>query len=323
MMPGMQEFDVIVIGAGSAGRYGAYAAAEQGAKVGLVECGPFGGLCILKGCMPTKTYLRSAELVGLIRRGPEIGVHAEGPIRLDFAHIKKRKDRLISEMADYAKQGIDKGKGITLLSGPARFLSPHTLQIGETVHHCGKFLIATGSKEVIPPFPGLLETGFITSDEALDLEELPDSLIVLGGGAEALEFGQFFHRMGVRTTIIQRSAHVLSWEDADIGETLGALLKKDGIDLKTRTNIQHIEKHGGFKRVVFTHNDETAVAKAEEILVVTGRTGNVKGLQLEKAGVETYSSGIRVNAYLQTSNPDIYAAGDVTGLHLVVNVATR
>lgn len=322
LCPSMETFDVIVIGAGSAGRYGARAAAEQGAKVGLVEPGPFGGLCILKGCMPTKAYLRSSELVGFIRRGPEIGVHAEGNIRIDFARIKKRKDVLISEMANYAKMGIDREKNITLLAGSARFLSPRTINVGETIYNCEKYLIATGSKEVIPPFPGLKETGFITSDDALDMEKLPASLIVLGGGAEALEFGQFFHRMGVKTTMIQRSAHVLSWEDADVGEALGDILKKDGIDLYTETKIQHIEKRGSQKRVVFQHGGRKAAVEADQILVVTGRSGNVENLGLKDAGVEADTGGIRVNAFLQTSNPNIYAAGDVTGLNLVVNVAT-
>ncbi len=318
----MKQFDVMVIGAGSAGRYGARAAAEQGARVGLVETGPFGGLCILKGCMPTKAYLRSAELVGLIQRGPEMGVHAEGKIRLDFDHIKKRKDRLITEMAGYAKMGIDREKNITLLSGSARFLSPHSIQVGDTIYNCEKYLIATGSKEIIPPFPGLKESGFITSDDALEMEKLPASLIVLGGGVEALEFGQFFHRMGVHTTIIQRSAHVLSWEDTDVGVSLGDIFRKDGIDLRTGTKVSKVEKTESLKRVTFEHEGKIVTVEGDEILVVTGRDGNTEDLHLGQAGVETYTSGIRVNEYLQTSNPHIYAAGDVTGLNLVVNIAT-
>jgi len=319
----MNAFDVMVIGAGSAGRYGARAAAEQGAKVGLLETGPFGGLCILKGCMPTKAYLRSAELVGLIQRGPEMGVYTDGKIRIDFDQIKKRKDLLIAEMAHYAKMGIDGEKNITLLTGAARFLSPQSIQVGETVYSCEKYLIATGSKETIPPFPGLEETGFITSDDALEMEKLPAALIVLGGGVEALEFGQFFHRMGVQTTIIQRSAHVLSWEDADVGTCLGDIFRKDGIHLYTDTAIKKVETKDGQKRVTFKHKGQDIVVEANEILIVTGRAGNVAALGLDAAGVETRKAGIRVNEYLQTSNANIYAAGDVTGLNLVVNVATH
>ncbi len=318
----MNKFDVIVIGAGSAGRYAAQAAAKNGAAVGLVEPGPFGGLCILKGCMPTKTYLRSSELMGFIKQGPEIGIHIEGKIRVDFDHIKKRKDRLIAEMAYYAKMGIDGEENITLLSGSAKFLSPDSIQIGDSQYNCAKYIIATGSKEVIPPFPGLKETGFITSDDALELEQLPASLIILGGGAEALEFGQFFNRMGVQTTIIQRSPQVLSLEDSDIGVTLGEIFRKDGVDLRTGTQVTQIECIGSLKQVTFKHGNNPVTIKAQEILVVTGRTGRVENLQLNAAGVETYNGGVSVNEYLQTSNPNIYAAGDVTGLNLVVNVAT-
>lgn len=323
MRPMHNSFDVIVIGAGSAGRYGARAAAEQGAKVALIETGPFGGLCILKGCMPTKAYLRSAELVGLIQRGPALGVYTDGKIRIDFEHIKKRKDQLITEMAGYAKQGIESEENITLLTGTARFLSPEKIQVGETHYCCKKYLIATGSKETIPALPGLAETGFITSDDALGMEKLPASLILLGGGVEALEFGQFFHRMSVKTTIIQRSAHLLSAEDPDVGECLGDIFIKDGIDLYTGTAIQHITTHEGQKCVAFEQEGQNILVEAEEILVVTGRTGNSADLGLDLAGVETDKRGIRVNAYLQTSNKNIYAAGDVTGVNLVVNVATH
>ncbi|NOY84892.1 MAG: dihydrolipoyl dehydrogenase [Nitrospirae bacterium] len=322
-MRNMDTFDVMVIGAGSAGRYGARAAAEHGAKVGLIETGPFGGLCILKGCMPTKAYLRSAELVGLIQRGPTLGVYTEGKIRIDFAHIKKRKDGLIAEMAHYAKMGIDGEKNITLLTGSARFLSPEKIQVGTRIYTCKKYLIATGSKETIPPLPGLAETGFITSDDALSMEELPASLILLGGGVEALEFGQFFHRMGVNTTIIQRSAHLLSAEDCDVGECLGEIFRKDGIALYTGTAIKQIKMKNGLKSVSFEHEGKNILVSASEILVVTGRAGNVAELGLDAAGVTTNKAGIPVNEYLQTSNKNIYAAGDVTGINLVVNVATH
>jgi len=318
----LNKFDVIVIGAGSAGRYGARAAASYGAKVGLIETGPFGGLCILKGCMPTKAYLRSSELVGLIKKSPMMGVYPEGKIQIRFDEIKSRKDRLISEMADDAQSGIEADKNITSITGKARFLSPESLQVGERSYTCKKYLIATGSREVIPPVPGLKEAGFISSDEALSLEKLPESLIVLGGGAEALEFGQFFKQMGVRTTIIQRSRHLLSQEDPDIGETIATIFRKDGIDLYTGTQMSRVKIAGQLKQVCFTHAGKSEVLEAEEILVVTGRTGNIEFLQLEAAEVKTYHAGIVVNDFLQTSNPNIYAAGDVTGLHQVVNVAT-
>jgi len=318
----MNDFDVMVIGAGSAGRYGAKVAARAGARVGLVESGPFGGLCILNGCMPTKAYLRSSDLVGMIKKGPEVGVYTEGRIQLRFDQIKKRKDRLIAEMAEDAQLGTTGYSKIALLSGAARFLSDNTLQVGETIYACENYLIATGSRVGVPPLPGLEETGFLTSDDALALEELPASMIVIGGGAEALEFGQFFQRMGVNISMVQRSPLLLSQEDADVGRAYGDLLRKDGIALWTGTQIEKIEKAGSLKRVRFIHEGKAQTLEGEEILLVTGRTGNITGLGLEAAGVQCDTTGIKVNAFLQTTNPKIYAAGDVTGLNLVVNVAT-
>ncbi len=318
----MNSFDVMVIGAGSAGRYGAKVAARAGAKVGLIELGPFGGLCILNGCMPTKAYLRSSELVGLIKKAPGVGVYPGGKIDFRFDQIKQRKDRLVAEMAEDAKSGITGNSNMTLLNGSARFLSKDSIQVGDRQYACEKYLIATGSSVVILPFPGLKETGFLTSDDALAIEKLPTSMVVIGGGAEALEFGQFFHRMGVRTTMLQRSACVLSQEDRDIGIAFGEILRKDGIDLRTGTHIEKISETASLKKVWFKHAGKDESVEGEEILLVTGRTGNVSQLNLGAAGVETDDAGIKVNEFLQTSNPNIYAAGDVTGVNLVVNLAT-
>ncbi|MFQ5543271.1 MAG: dihydrolipoyl dehydrogenase family protein [Nitrospiria bacterium] len=316
------SFDVMVIGAGSAGRYGAKVAAKEGASVALIEAGPFGGLCILKGCMPTKAYLRSSEIIGLLKKSAEVGIYPGSTPEIRFDQIKTRKDRLIAEMADDARLGVENVENITLLSGKARFISKNCLQVGQTQYTCQKFLIATGSRVVIPPFPGLEETGYFTSDDALELDKLPGSMIVLGGGAEALEFGQFFNRMGVKTSLLQRSQQILSKEDADIGIALADILRNDGIDLKTGVQVNGIEKKGALKRVSFETNGKKEALEAEKILLVTGRTGNIDHLHLETAEVETDQLGVPVNDFLQTSNGNIYAAGDVTGIHQVVNVAT-
>lgn len=318
----MEAFDVMVIGAGSAGRYGAQAAAKCGAKVGLVETGPFGGLCILKGCMPTKAYLRSSDLVGLMKKAPHVGVYPGKMVGLRFDEIKERKDRLIQEMAAYAKESIEKTPNITLLSGKARFLSKEEVQVGQANYSCEKVLIATGSRVVIPPFPGLEEAGYITSDDALELEAIPQSLVLLGGGAEALEFGQFFNRMGTRVTLLQRSEHILSREDLDIGIALADYLREDGIDLHTGVRVIGMERVGMGRKVSFESGGVTKTVEAEIIMVATGRTGNVEGLHLDAAGVTLSENGVEVNGFLQTRNANIYAAGDVTGILQVVNMAT-
>lgn len=322
----MKRFDVMVIGAGSAGRYAAKGAAGLGAKVGLVETGPFGGLCILKGCMPTKAYLRSSELVGLFKKAPEVGIYPGSHIGLRFDRIKKRKDRLIQEFADDALQGVERHPNITLLYGQARFLSKEEVQIGRSRYRCPKYVVATGSKEIVPPIDGLKEAGYLTSDSALELKKLPESMVVIGGGVEGIEFGQFFCRMGVRVVLLQRSARIISREDEEIGLALSDFLRKDGIDLRTGVHEVRIDRSGKKKRVWFDREGkergESAEVEAESILVTTGRTGRIEGLELHKAGVETHDLGIRVDDFLQTTNPNIYAAGDVTGVIQVVNVAT-
>ncbi len=318
----MNDFDVMVIGAGSAGRYGAKVAAKEGAKVALIEAGPFGGLCILNGCMPTKTYLRSAELIGLIKKGPELGITVDGKVRIDFEHIKIRKDRLIKEMAEDAESGVTDKENITRLNGQAHFLSAHRLQVGNQRYNFDQALIATGSRVSVPPIPGLVESGFLTSDDVLALDSLPKSMIVLGGGAEALEFGQFFNRMGVTTTIIQRSPHILSAEDPDIGDALAEYLREDGIELWAGTRIEGVMNQGSHRQVKFTHKGSTECLEAEALLLTTGRTGNSERLHLEAAGIASEYGNIKVNDYLQTSCPNIYAAGDVNGIDQIVNVAT-
>jgi dihydrolipoamide dehydrogenase/mercuric reductase len=319
----MKKFDVMVIGAGSAGRYGAKAAAALGAKVGLVETGPFGGLCILKGCMPTKAYLRSAELIGFLKKAPEVGIYPGKQVGIRFDQIKKRKDRLIAEMADDAYQGVIRHPNITLLSGKARFCSKDEIQVGRTRYASERFLIATGSKEVIPAIPGLKEAGYLTSDTALEIKSLPDSMVMIGGGVEGVEFGQFFNRMGVKVTLLQRSERILSHEDREVGEGLTEYLRKDGMDIQADVHECQVEKIGSRKRIYYVTEGKSAEVEADVIMMTTGRTGHVKGLHLEEAGVETYPLGIRVNDYLQTSNPNIYAAGDVTGVLQVVNLATH
>ncbi|MBI3805182.1 MAG: dihydrolipoyl dehydrogenase [Nitrospirae bacterium] len=318
----MKQFDVMVIGAGSAGRYGAKAAAKLGAKVGLVETGPFGGLCILKGCMPTKAYLRSSELMGLLKKAPEVGIYPGKPVDIRFDQIKKRKDKLIAEMADDAYQGVIRHPNITLLSGRAHFLSGKEIQVGEEHYVAEKFLIATGSRPMIPPIPGLEEAGYITSDEALTLESLPKSMVIIGGGVEGTEFGQFFVRMGVRVTLLQRSERILSHEDEDVSEALAEILRKDGIDLRTGVREVMIERDSEGEWISFEENERVERIEADLIMIATGRTGNVDGLRLEAAGVETHPLGIVANDFLQTTNPNIYAAGDVTGGAQIVNMAT-
>ena len=312
-------YDLIVVGAGSGGFAAARTARDLGAKVALVDHGPLGGLCILRGCMPSKTLLASSDAIADMRGAAELGIHADG-ISIDFPHIMRRKHDLIREFADFRIEGLRK---FPLFEGPARFVSPHEVQVGGAeVLKAKKFIIATGSVVAPAAVGGLEEAGFIDSDAALELPRLPDSLIVLGGGYVACELGQFFARMGVKTTMVLRSPHVLSGEDADIGDALTHYFRDEGIEVHTDTQIMRASTRNGKKVAHVVHDEIEADVEADEFLYCLGRLPNFAGLDLEVAGIPCHHiTGVETDDTMRTCNPDFYAIGDVAGKHMLVHVA--
>lgn len=311
--------DLIIVGAGSGGFAAARTARDLGADVALIDHGPLGGLCILRGCMPSKTLIASSDAVNDMRDAAGLGVHAGG-VTIDFPHIMRRKHELIREFADYRIKGLNE---FPLYQGPARFLSPHEVAVGDgAVLEARKFIIATGSAVAPPVVPGLAETGYIDSDGALELEDLPESLIVLGGGYIGCELGQFFARMGVKTTIVLRSAHLLSGEDHDIGEGLTSYFRDEGIEVHTETQIVRVSARDGRKVAHIVRNGVDGELEAQELLYCLGRVPYFEGLDLDKAGVPCHHiSGIETDETMRTCNPDFYAIGDVAGKHMLVHVA--
>ena len=317
----MKEHDVIVIGGGSAGYAAARTAKEQGADVAIVDRGPLGGLCILRGCMPSKTLLRSSDILSLMLRAEEFGLAGEHP-RADLRAIMDRKDRLIREFADYR---IEQLRAFTLYEDGAQFVSPHELRVGERTLTAGSFVIATGSVTNRPAIAGLEEVGYVTSDEILDLREQPRSLVVLGGGAVAAELSQFFCRLGTQVSLIQRSDHILSCEDEDLARPVEDRFRAEGMRLYTGTNLQGFSDENGLKTAHFTHGeDEEAVSvSAEMILQALGRRPNIDHLGLDAAGVVIANGGVAVDAEMRSSQPHIFAVGDVNGLYEIVHIAVE
>jgi len=312
------EFDLCVLGAGSAGFAGACMAREMGKTVALVEgTGPLAGLCILRGCMPSKTLLRSAEIAHTMREGSKLGIRAQS-VQYDVPYIIERKRRIIGDFADYRVKAIE---SFPLFQGATHFVSDRELAVDGQTIAARKFLIATGSVINDPVVPGLAETGYIDSDALLDLQQLPGSIIVLGGGATACELAQYLVRLGVKTTMLQRSGHILSYEDADIGSALQKSFENDGMEVYTNVRLLRAEKHSSGKRVVAELSGEEVSFDAEEIFFALGRRPNVDGFLFEEAGVTYDRTGVKVDEHFQTSNPDIYAAGDVTGMWELVHVA--
>ena len=311
--------EIVVVGAGSGGFAAARTARTLGADVALVDHGPLGGLCILRGCMPSKTLIASSDLAHDIAHAGELGI-TTGPVQIDFAKIMSRKKHLINGFADYRVEGI---RQFPLYEGKATFLSPTELQVGEnTILKARKFIIATGSVVAPAVLPGLVEAGYIDSDSALELQKLPKSLVVLGGGYIGAELGQFFARMGVDVTIILRSPHLLSGEDHDIGNALTDYYREDGIDVQTDTAIERISTRGGKKIVHIVRGGVASEVETDEVMYALGRVPDLAGLGLQAAGVKAHPvAGIEVDQTLRTSNPDIFAVGDVTGRFLLVHVA--
>ncbi len=315
------DFDVAVIGGGSAGYSSASTAQSMGARVVIIDPGPLGGLCILKGCMPTKTILRSSDIMALMRRAKEFGIQSVDP-QANLSDINDRKNKLIKEFADYRIEQLNDPR-FTLIQEQAEFISPHEIRVGDNTLKAKSFIIATGSVIADYPIPGLEETGFVTSDDVLKMREAPESIIVLGAGAVAVELAQFLLRIGVKVTLLQRSSHILSTGDEDLARPVETRLREEGMDLYTGTKLLRAEKDEKNSVVYFQHEGKEKSVHAQLILQALGRRPNIDSLQLESAGVETRKGSITVDAKMKTSQPHIFAVGDVNGIHEVVHIAIQ
>jgi dihydrolipoamide dehydrogenase len=318
------DFDMAVIGGGSGGYAAARTAASAGLKTVVIEGGEeVGGLCILRGCMPTKALLYAAEVKHLAEHAATWGVRA-GWVTFDFAKVMARKSAQIKDFADFRVQQLNAGK-FKFIRAHATFLDVHTVKLSNgrklTAKH---FVIATGSRVSSAPLPQLEEVGFITSDDAVALKKLPKSLIILGGGAIACEFAQFFARFGVKVRLIQRSENLLKEFDVDAGAEVAKVFRREGMQVFTGTKLVGAKCKEKLKSVSFEQNGETISVTAEEILFALGRVPNTTSLNLENAGVKTEPNGrIITNAKMQTSAPHIFAAGDCTGPHEIVHLAIQ
>ena len=312
-----------ILGGGSGGYAAARTAAGAGLKTLVIEGGEeVGGLCILRGCMPTKALLYAAEVKHLAEHAETWGVRA-AKVSFDFAKVMARKNAQIKDFADFRAQQLNAGK-FKLIRANASFADTHTVELsnGKKVN-AKNFIIATGSRVAPAPLPRLDDVGFITSDDAVGLKKLPKSLIILGGGAIACEFAQFFARFGVKVTLVQRSGNILKEFDTDAGTEIEKVFRREAIRVFTNTKLVDAKRTGKLKSVSFEQNGKRVSVNAEEILFALGRVPNTASLNLEKAGVKTENGRIIANSKMQTSAPHIFAAGDCTGPHEIVHIAIQ
>jgi pyruvate/2-oxoglutarate dehydrogenase complex dihydrolipoamide dehydrogenase (E3) component len=321
-------FDLAILGGGSAGYAAARTAAAAGLKTVVIEGGKeVGGLCILRGCMPSKALLYAAEVLHLARSAKTWGLRIP-KAGFDFKAVMARKNALVADFAQDRRQSLSAGK-FAFLRASASFVDPHTVALSDAEGDAPQtvksryFVIGTGSVIAPAAVPGLGEIGFLTSDDALSLRKLPRSVIVLGGGPVAVELAQFLGRFDVEVTLLQRSEQLLREFDADAAAVVEKVLQGEGIRVWTGATLLKAFRQGRRKGMAFQHGGQTRRVVAEDILFALGRVPATAGLDLHNAGVETDSGRIVTNAEMQTSTPHIYAAGDCTGPHQIVHIAVE
>ena len=315
-------YQLLIVGAGPAGLAAAETAAELGAKVALIECHLMGGDCLNTGCVPSKSIIRTSRLYAEMRDANRYGAQIPGDIRVDFAAVMERMRRIRAHLSggDSVRKLI--AIGVDVFFGEVRFAGSDSLTVnGETLRF-RKALVATGARPDVPLIPGLAEAGYLTNENVFDLTELPRRLLVIGGGPLGCELAQAFCRFGVQTTIVQDMPLFLCKEERDAAQILSDAFARDGIEVRLNTNAVGVRVENGQKLVDLVSDDYSNTIAVDAILTGIGHLPNVQGLNLEAAGVDYDAAcGIRIDDFLRTSNPQIYAAGDVCLEHTYTHTA--
>ncbi len=318
----VDHYTLVVVGAGPAGLVAAHAAATLGAKVALVERELLGGDCLNTGCVPSKTLVRTSRLYAEMRNAEHYGAQIPADIRVDFAAVMQRMRRIRARISRADSIERLSAAGVDVFFGEARFAAIDELIVDGATLRFGKALIATGARPDTPSIPGLVEAGFLTNENVFDLTELPRRLLVIGGGPLGCELAQVFCRFGAQTTIAQDMPLFLPKEERDAAQTLSDAFARDGIEVRLNTAAVKVRVEGGQKLVDLVSDDYQSTVAVDAILTGTGRLPNVEELNLEAAGVDCdAATGVRVNDFLQTSNPRIYAAGDACLEHKFTHTA--
>jgi dihydrolipoamide dehydrogenase len=317
----MEEFDVLVIGAGS-GMIVAASAVANGLKTALVESGPIGGTCINRGCVPSKMLIYPADVASVIHEAEKLGIRTTIDA-IDFDRIMKRTRRLVAEDVERQTRAVEQDSRIRWFKGKAEFVSDYTLRTGKDVVKANKVFIVSGARPNFPPLKGIENVNCLTSDTILNLEALPKSIVVIGGGYIAAEYGHFFSSLGTKVTIIQRSSRMLPGEDPEISQLFTEEMGKR-IEILTNCEAIEVEEKGSTKTVVARNlvNGQLEEFSGDAILVAAGRVPNSDILKPEKTGVGLDKMGfVRVNEFLETRKKNIFAFGDAVGKQMFKHVA--
>lgn len=305
------DYDLIIIGSGAGGSVGAHYARTLGKSVAMFEMGTIGGECPNFACVPTKALLHTAEKYRMAKDLGTFGVHAEH-VSFNFHAIQRYKDMVVMRTGATHGEESFKRDGIDLIKEKASFVSPHEVIAGGKVYSASKFVIATGSKVFIPPIPGLDQVGYMTFKEAVDLKELPKTMLIFGGGVVACEFAHIFSSFGTKVTIVNRSEKLLGKEDTESSDLIQALFEQQGITIMTNTIVTRVEENHGRKVVHLQKGNKQFFEEIDAFLIATGKVP-VMDFAPEKAGLAVSHHRLVLNKHLQTSVPHIFAAGDIAG----------
>jgi pyruvate/2-oxoglutarate dehydrogenase complex dihydrolipoamide dehydrogenase (E3) component len=303
-------YNLVVIGGGTAGLVAALGAAGLGAKVALIEGGMMGGDCLNWGCVPSKALIRSARAAYDAREAQVFGV-STGPVSVDFAAVMQRMRQLRTGIAHHDSFERVKREGVDAFRGRARFTSGHTVQVAGQTLTFRRAVIATGATAFVPPIDGIDRVDVLTNETVFQLTEMPARLLVVGGGPIGCELAQCFRRFGAEVQIVDMADRLLTKDDPEAAEIVKAQLLKEGVALHLGAGVTGFRKEGSESVCILKDGTEL---RADRVLMAVGRRANTEGLDLDKAGVRVERGNVVVNDFLQTTNPDVYASGDVTGM---------
>ena len=307
-------FDAIIIGTGQSGPALAHRFAAAGKRVAIVERKRFGGTCVNNGCIPTKTLIASARAAHVARRAAEFGVMIKGPVRVDMKAVKARKDAIVKVSNEGVEQGLREEPNISVYVGHARFVGPKQVAVNDELLEAAQIFINVGGRADVPPLPGIDTVPYLTNSSMMEVDFLPEHLVILGGSYVGLEFAQMYRRFGSKVTVIQRDARLIPREDEDVSQAIRDILEEEGIRILTGADVTRVENRNGKVALRVAMTDEVMEVVGSHLLVATGRRPNTDDLGLDRAGVETDARGyIKVDDQLRTNMPGIWAMGDCNG----------
>jgi len=316
----LSEKDVVIIGGGPGGYVAAIRAAQLGANVAVVEKDRLGGTCLNRGCIPTKALTRSVEVLREARRADEFGIEI-GNIKVNFQKIMARKSR-ISDSLVSGVEWLMKANKVSVHTGIGRILSPHLIKVNDEEIATRKLIIATGGESALLPIPGLDLPGVLTTDDILELKELPESLVVIGGSHVGVEFASIFNGLGTKVTIVKRRPLLLEPIDEEISRRFAQTLPRQGIEVKIGAAVRAIRREGAVLKVVWDTPEGEQGVEGQMVLMATGRQPYAEGLGLSELGIKMDGRAIVVNECLETNIDDVYAIGDVLGKNMLAHVAS-